>query len=97
MDSKQDSSPYGIVWAAVFLTVLILWGLTIVAFAGDPRLASVAIALLIGAVPGFINVPLLLATGESRPTILVIGRVLAWSQTIALLVACIIGIIVAAE
>jgi hypothetical protein len=94
MDDRKEASPYGIVWAAVFLTVLIAWGLTIVIFAKGNGLAPIAIALMVGAVPAFVTVPLLLATGEARPATIAVGRVLVWSQALALLVACIIGIVV---
>jgi hypothetical protein len=93
----EHSSKHDVVKATTLLTFLIGWGLTITVFSGNRHLAPIAVALMIGAVPAFVTVPLLLTQDEEKPNTLAVGRVLVWLQALALLVAAIIGIVITVQ
>jgi len=80
MPAEQSSEKLGVVWASVFLTSLIAWGVTMAAISGDRSMTPVAVTLVIGLLPGFVIVPMLLAIPGANPAVVMTGRVLVWCK-----------------
>ena len=96
MDNHQLKEKLHLVWGSVFLTAFAGWGLTIVFFSGainDPDIISIVISMMIGALFSLITVPLLLSVPGSSPALLAGGRILLWIQSLCLVTACVIGVI----
>ena len=97
MTVESDSSARGVVWATVFLTALNLFGIATIVFLDIKNpvvFEPVAVALLVGTAPALVTVPMLLGCSELKPGWIVTGRVLMWVQSLAILVAVILAVIV---
>lgn len=93
MEDDRRAELHRVLWASLILTAFAGWGLTLVIANGSEDMTPVAIVLLLGALPAFLSVPLLLATPQVRTGQLAVVRALVWVQAAAPPLAIVLAVI----